>query len=129
MTLSIGEVARKAGLKPTTLRYYESVGLLPPPPRVAGQRCYDKTIFQQLAIIKLAQKAGFTIAEIRALLHDFPAAAAPSERWTRYAVPKLQEIHRLIERAQQMERLLQQVLQCECDTLTDCGQAMSQHTL
>lgn len=63
--LTIGEVARRAGLRPSALRYYESVGILSPPQRVSGQRRYDATALQRIALIQLAQRAGFTIAEIR----------------------------------------------------------------
>ena len=67
--LTIGAVARRAGLRPSALRYYEDEGLLPAPARVNGRRRYDTDVFDRLAVIRLAQAAGLTVAEIRTFLH------------------------------------------------------------
>src|SRR5579863_10673989 len=70
--LTIGEVARRAGMRTSALRYYESVGLLPEPRRVyGGHRRYDASIFELLAILRLAQQADFTIAEMHQLVAGF----------------------------------------------------------
>lgn len=118
--LTIGQVARRAGLRTTTLRYYESIGLLPPPARVSGQRCYDENIFRQLALIRLAQRAGFSIAQIHRLLHDFPETTPASQRWQELSAPKLTEVKALMERLTEMQAVLEQTLGCQCDTLDDC---------
>src|SRR5262249_33883910 len=60
LILTIGQVAHQAKLKTSTLRYYEDIGLIPPPVRLSKQRRYDDSVFQRLALIKLAQRAGFT---------------------------------------------------------------------
>lgn len=119
--LAIGEVARRAGVRPSTLRYYESAGLLPPARRVNGRRRYDAGVYGHLAAIRTAREAGFTIAEIRHLLHGFGAPTAPSARWRALAGRKLVEIDALIARAQGMKRVLQEGLRCECLTLDDCA--------
>lgn len=67
--LTIGEVARLAGLQTSTLRYYESIGLLHPPRRISGQRRYTREVLQILAVIRLAKEVNFSLPEIRALLH------------------------------------------------------------
>ena len=69
--LAIGEVARRAGIRPSALRYYESIHLLPAPRRVGGRRRYGENTIQMLKVIQLAQQAGFTVAEIQTLLHGF----------------------------------------------------------
>jgi len=66
--LSIGQVARAAGIAASALRYYEKAGLVPPPPRKSRQRRYDESIFGRLELIRLALDAGFTIRETRTLL-------------------------------------------------------------
>ena len=66
--LAIGEVAARAGMSATRIRYYEARGLLPEPERSAGKRRYDETVFRRLAIIDAAQRVGFTLEEIRDLL-------------------------------------------------------------
>ena len=63
--LTIGEVARRAGVRASAIRYYEEAGLLPAPERVGGKRRYDEGILRRLAIIGGAKRAGFTLREIR----------------------------------------------------------------
>ena len=117
--LSIGEVARRAGVRPSALRFYEAAGLLDPPARRGGQRRYSPMVLQRLAVIELGQRAGFTIAEIRELLAG-TAADAASERWRALAQRKLPEVRALIQRAKEMERWLEEGLRCDCLRLEDC---------
>ena len=121
--LAIGDVARRAGIRPSALRYYESIGLLPAARRVNGRRRYDATVVQQLAVIRLAQQAGFTVAEIQTLFHGFAPATAPAERWRPLVARKLAELDALIARAQQMQRMLEMLRECGCDSLEACGSA------
>jgi MerR family transcriptional regulator, redox-sensitive transcriptional activator SoxR len=119
--LTIGEVARRVGLRTSALRYYESVGLLPAPHRVNGRHRYDESVLRTLAVIQIAQQAGFTVAEIRTLLHEFPANTAPSVRWQSLATKKLDEVNALIERAMMVKMLLEQALRCGCVDLEACA--------
>ncbi|MFI8711234.1 MerR family transcriptional regulator [Brevibacillus brevis] len=66
--LSIGQLAKKAEVNPSTLRYYESVDLLPAPERKNGQRRYDERLLERIHFIKIAQQTGFSIQEIAILL-------------------------------------------------------------
>ena len=119
--LTIGEVARRAGVRTSTLRYYESIGLLPAPRRANGRRRYAPAAVQMLGVIQLAQQAGFTIAEIQTLLHGFAAETPPAERWRPLAEHKLGEIDALIARAQHMKQILEALLQCGCLRLEECS--------
>ena len=120
-TFGIGVIARRAGVAASTIRYYERIGLLPPSVRQSGKRRYNAAILQELALIRMAQQAGFSIAEIQALLHDFPAHTPPAQRWQALSRSKLQDIERQIERAQSIKALLQNTLLCQCAELTDCA--------
>jgi MerR family redox-sensitive transcriptional activator SoxR len=93
--LSIGEVARRAGLRTSALRYYERIGLLPRPPRVGGQRRYDPHILDRLAIVRLCQHVGLRITEIKWLLNDVPGRPPP-ERWRELARDRLIQVDALI---------------------------------
>lgn len=117
---SIGAVARQAGLQPSALRYYERVGLLPKPKRMNGRRCYDESIFQHLAVLQLAKKAGFTIEEIQTLFYGFTPDTPPAARWHALAEQKMTELDTLIAQAQQMKRFLEGGLRCNCLRLEDC---------
>jgi MerR family transcriptional regulator, redox-sensitive transcriptional activator SoxR len=119
--LTIGEVARRAGIRTSALRYYESIGLLPLPSRVSGQRRYDTGTIGLLAVIRLAQQAGFTVAEIQTLLHGFTPETPPAARWRPLAQAKLAELDEVIARAQQMKAILTTGLNCGCLRLEDCA--------
>jgi MerR family redox-sensitive transcriptional activator SoxR len=121
----IGEIEKQSGIPASTIRYYEEIELLPPADRVNGRRRYDDTILQKLTLIRLAQQAGFTIAEIQMLLHHFPANTPPSARWQVMAQQKLDELEARIKTIQAMQVILEQTLQCECDTLEECGSGVS----
>lgn len=118
--LLIGEVAERAGVRTSALRYYESIGLLPSPKRINGRRYYDEGILQRLALVQLAQKAGFTMNEIGELFHGFATDATPHERWQVMATKKLVEIEEMLARAQQMKQILAMGLRCGCLRLEDC---------
>ena len=111
--LTIGEVARRAGVQASTLRYYESIGLLPSPQRVHGQRRYTPEVLQLLAVIQLAKTVSFSLEEIRALLYDTSMTARPSERWRILACHKLAEVEAVIAQAQQMKYLLEEAIACQ----------------
>jgi MerR family transcriptional regulator, redox-sensitive transcriptional activator SoxR len=123
--MSIGEVAQRAGVRPSALRYYESIGVLPTPERENGQRRYDgevlREVLDRLAVVRVAQQAGFTISEIRMLLDGFSEDTPPSERWRVLAREKLPEVEALVERALGMKNLLERGLRCECLRLEDCA--------
>ena len=118
--LTIGDVARRTGLRASAIRYYETAGLLEPIPRARGRRVYDASVFESLALIRLAQEAGFTVSEVRRLLSGFDRATPASTRWRSLAQRKLEEINERIERAQRMRELLERLLECRCDTLGQC---------
>ena len=123
--LTIGEVAERAGIRASALRYYESVEVLPTPQRVNGRRHYDSRVFDRLAIIQMAQEAGFTVAEIRTLFNGFTTETTASARWETLARQKLVEVDALMIRAQTMKRILEeQLLRCRCLTLDECAQSI-----
>ncbi len=118
--LTIGEVARQAGLRSSAIRYYEDVGVLPRPERTHGHRRYSSRVFQQLAFIQLAQQAGFSMAEIQTLVSSFDENAPLGVRWRTLAEQKLAELEVLISRAQGMKRLLEEGIRCQCLNLDEC---------
>jgi MerR family redox-sensitive transcriptional activator SoxR len=118
--LPIGEIARQAGIRPSALRYYESIGLMPAPKRVNGRRRYDQGTVQMLRVVQLAQHAGFTVAEIQTLLHGFAPDTPPAARWQPLARQKLRELDTVIAHAQHMKRVLETGLNCGCLRLEDC---------
>jgi MerR family redox-sensitive transcriptional activator SoxR len=119
--LTIGEVAQRAELRTSAIRYYEDIGVLPQPERVyGGHRRYSARVFQQLAFIQLAQQAGFSMAEIQTLVSGFDETAPLGVRWRTLAEQKLAELDVLISRAQGMKRVLEEGIRCQCLNLDEC---------
>jgi MerR family redox-sensitive transcriptional activator SoxR len=114
--LTIGEVARRAGLKTSAIRYYESRGLLPEPERVAGHRRYGYDTLRRLRVIDVAKRAVFSLDEARVLLTD-----GDGEHLRALAERKLSEVEDLIARAQAMRAWLVTASGCRCDTLDVCA--------
>jgi MerR family redox-sensitive transcriptional activator SoxR len=118
--MTIGEIAGRAGVRASRIRYYEQVGVLPPPERVAGQRRYSDDVLHRLAIIQVAQRAGLSLDEIRDLTHSGNGQAA-GERIRALAERKLPEVEALIARAQAVKRWLEIAQSCDCATVDVCG--------
>lgn len=110
--MTIGEVAQIIGVATSTLRYYESIGLLPAPQRVNGRRQYSADVLPLLTMIQLAKDANFTLDEIQELIHGFPVDMPLSERWRAIAARKLREIDDAIRQAQETRALLEETLYC-----------------
>ena len=86
--LSIGELARQSGTRTSALRYYESLGLLPTADREGGRRYWPAATLRRIALIKMSQRAGFTLAEIRQLL-DSETSRGATRQWRAFAERKL----------------------------------------
>jgi MerR family transcriptional regulator, redox-sensitive transcriptional activator SoxR len=117
-TLTIGDVAKRLGLRASAIRYYESVGVLPEPDRVAGRRRYSEDTVRRLQILDVAKRAGFSLDEARVLLADDHPA---HEHLRALATRKLPEVEALIERAEAMRDWLTTATRCECETLDVCA--------
>lgn len=120
-TLTIGAVAKRAGLRTSAIRYYESAGVLPAPRRVHGQRRYSPDVFVRLAVIRAARELGFSMAEIRELFHGFPVETGASARWHQLAARKMTELDDLIAHAARRRSMLGESLACGCDTFDRCA--------
>jgi MerR family transcriptional regulator, redox-sensitive transcriptional activator SoxR len=122
MLLSISEVASHIGLRPSAIRYYEQIGILPPAQRVSGQRRYDVTALHRLVVIQRgARQTGFTLTEIKQLFFGFRAGTPPSVRWQKLKSRKMVELDAMLEHIQTMRALLDQQGKCRCTALEECG--------
>jgi len=124
MPLTISEVANQIGLRPSAIRYYEQIGILPPAQRVSGQRRYDVTALHRLVVIQRARQTGFALTEIKRLFFGFRAGTPPSERWQKLKKQKIVELDAMLEHIQTMRDLLEQQGKCRCAALEECGKRM-----
>lgn len=120
-TLSIGQVAAKAGVNVSAIRFYEREGLLPAAERVGGQRRYGKAAIERLGAIDTAKQAGFSLDEIRVLLISIDEGAPAHEQLQALAARKLPEVDALIERAKAMRDWLMAATTCDCETIEACA--------
>jgi len=123
MEFRIGEVARRAGIATSAIRFYEREGLIPRADRNGNARVYGPDIFDRLALIELAKSAGFTVAETRSLVRGVSRRTPPGPRWRAQAARKLVEVEQRIAEAERMRGVLQAVMGCECPTFDDCTRA------
>lgn len=117
MRLTIGEVARQAGIAATTLRYYEQVGLVPAPARQGGQRRYDSSVLSRLEVVRLCKSAGFTLDEIQLLFAD-EAPGRPASR--ALAETKLVEIDAQLASLARAREVIEWGMRCTCPAIDSC---------
>lgn len=122
--LTIGEVATRAGVPATTLRYYETVGLLDDPPRVSGRRRYEPSVLDRLVVIGAARDAELTLAEIRDLLGGIAAGPAAGGAWRAAAARKIPEVEDRVRRLQAVLTLLGSLADCTCADLAQCAELL-----
>ena len=82
--LSIGEVANRTGVASSALRYYEAEGLIRAERSAGGQRQYRRDVLRRVAFIRVAQRVGLTLDEIRAAMATLPDGRTPTKAdWRR----------------------------------------------
>ena len=118
--MKIGELAKQANTAPSTIRYYERIGVMPQPSRRNGQRVYDQDAPEYLEAIAIGQNLGFTLDEIKALFGTFRSGENPSQECRAMAQKKIQELDELVLKAQRMKQILEHGLNCRCTSLSGC---------
>jgi MerR family redox-sensitive transcriptional activator SoxR len=122
--LAISDVARLFGLRTSAIRYYEQIGILPEPTRKNGRRRYEKSVLFRLEVIQRARESGFTLEEIRELFFGFQPATPPPKRWNKLSERKIAELRIRMKQLKVMETLLNQMQNCRCSALEECGQKL-----
>jgi MerR family redox-sensitive transcriptional activator SoxR len=119
--LSIGAVAERTGVAPSALRYYEAEGLLSATRSGGNQRRYHREVLRRVSFIRVAQRVGLTLDEIRDALASLPDSRTPTQDdWSRISRawrPRLDEQIHLIER---LRDRLDGCIGCGCLSLKAC---------
>jgi len=118
--LGIREAALRSGVTASALRYYETIGLIPAPPRSSGRRRYDPAVLDLILVITNARRAGFTLAEVAELLGGMTAGSARGS-WRALALRKLPEVDGQLLRLEAVRTLLMAVSDCRCRDITECA--------
>ena len=114
--LDIGEVGRRAGVPPSTLRYYEEKGLIRSVGRRGLRRTFDPQVLERLALIALGQSAGFTLEEIAQMFA--PDGRPRIDR--RKLAAKAEELDRTVRRLSAMRDGLRHAAACPAPTHMEC---------
>ena len=122
--MTIGQVAKAARLRASAIRFYEKAGLLPKPIRASGQRRYDSSILEVLAVLEHAKSCGFTLEETRQLFNGFRNEPHLSMRWKTLAHKKILELDAMAQRIAVMKGLLVKIQACRCIDVHQCGRGI-----
>ena len=115
--LTIGELAHRAGVATSAVRYWEELGLLPAPARISGQRRYLEAAVALVGVILLLRDVGFSLAEQKALL---ASRAVARDEWRRLARRKRAELDDQIAKAQAARKAIDHALRCPHEDIREC---------
>jgi MerR family redox-sensitive transcriptional activator SoxR len=123
--MKIGQLAARAGVNASAIRYYEKLGLLPAPQRSGGQRRYPGDALDRVLLLRFAGEMGFSLGEIKLFLHGLRDNAPVGPRWRKLAHRKIKEVEENIQRSLLLKSLLENLLHCRCASLQVCVQRLS----
>ena len=119
--LSVGEVARRSGLAVSTLHFYESKGLIASRRTRGNQRRYMRGVLRRIAVIRIAQRAGMPLEEIRQTFAGIPLDRAPTMReWSRAMSTWTVTLQQRIDDLTDLRDKLFNCIGCGCLSVSDC---------
>ncbi|MGH7443880.1 MAG: redox-sensitive transcriptional activator SoxR [Longimicrobiales bacterium] len=120
--LTVGEVAARAGIAASAVRFYESEGVIPATRTSGGQRRFTRDVLRRLAFIRAAGNVGLTLEEIRAELALLPDGRAPTRAdWTRLSRAWRGRLDERIEALLALRDGLDSCIGCGCLSLDRCA--------
>lgn len=120
--LTIGEVAARANVAPSALRFYEREGLVSPVRSEGGQRRYHRDVLRRIAFIRAAQKVGLTLDEIRHALGTLPDGRTPTAAdWARLSRSWRPLLNLRIAELERVRDKLDTCIGCGCLSLKACN--------
>ena len=119
--LTIGEVAERSGVAPSTLRFYERELLIEAARSTGGQRRYHRDVLRRVAFIRAAQHVGLTLEEIKKSLDSLPSARTPTAAdWKRLSRSWRPRLDRRIAELERLRDRLDSCIGCGCLSLKVC---------
>ena len=120
--LSIGRLAERTGLAVTAIRHYEAVGLVHGERNAGGHRRFRRADIRRLSFVLIAQRLGFSLAEIRVQLEHLPRSAAPTAAdWRRMGQGFRRDIDARITELERLRETLDGCIGCGCLSLSRCA--------
>lgn len=119
--LSVGEVARRSGLAVSAIHFYEAKGLIRSWRNAGNQRRFSRDVLRRVAIIKVAQRTGITLAEIRAAFDTLPESHTPAAAdWQRLSANWRNALNERIDRLVKLRDQLDHCIGCGCLSMDEC---------
>jgi len=119
--VTIGELARRAGVATSALRYYEQLGLICSERTAGGQRRYARAMLRRVAFVRAAQTVGLSLDEVRAALDRLPDERTPNKAdWNKVSAPWIRRIDERIAELQRLRATLNSCVGCGCLSLRTC---------
>jgi MerR family redox-sensitive transcriptional activator SoxR len=119
--LTVGEVAARSGVAVSTLHFYEAQGLIQSWRNSGNQRRYPREVLRRVAVIKVAQRTGIPLAEIREALATLPNKRTPTaEDWKRLSGRWRSDLDDRIARLTRLRNQLDGCIGCGCLSLGVC---------
>jgi MerR family redox-sensitive transcriptional activator SoxR len=125
VAVKIGELASRAGVNASAIRYYEKLSLVPAPYRASGQRRYTDDAVYRVLLIRFARDMDFSLEEIKIFLSGLSDKASVGKRWKRLAHSKIKQVDETVARARRLKTLLEHLLHCQCGSLRQCVARLS----
>ena len=121
-TFSVGEVATRAGVATSALRFYESNGLIHSERNASGHRRYRADVLRRVGFIRVAQRVGLPLSEIRTALESLPERRTPTRKdWARLASSWQPILDERIAMLEAMKEQLDGCIGCGCLSLDTCA--------
>ncbi|EKO3433131.1 redox-sensitive transcriptional activator SoxR [Vibrio fluvialis] len=122
MEMTVGEVAQRAGVKVSTLHFYEQKGLIHSWRNAGNQRRYHRNVLRRIAVIKAAQMVGLTLEEVAESLADLPKHQAPSrQEWEQMASNWNAMLEHRIAQLKALQNDLGGCIGCGCLSIESCA--------
>jgi len=119
--LSVGEVAARSGVAVSTLHFYEAEGLIKSWRNGGNQRRYAREVLRRVAVIKVAQRTGIPLAEIREALSTLPEKRTPTaEDWKKLSTLWRAHLNDRIDRLTRLRDQLDGCIGCGCLSIDSC---------
>lgn len=120
--LTVGQLAERAGVAPSAIRFYESRGLIRSRRTTGNQRRYEQSELRRVAFIRTAQRVGLSLDEIGEALATLPENRVPTKAdWTRLSRAWRPRLDEQIERIERLRDQLDSCIGCGCLSLRNCA--------
>ncbi|WNC69217.1 redox-sensitive transcriptional activator SoxR [Thalassotalea nanhaiensis] len=119
--LAVGSVAKRCGVKVSTLHFYEEKGLIRSWRNQGNQRRYKRDVLRRISVIKAAQKMGVSLEEIKTVFATLPDKRTPNkDDWARLSREWQQQLNQRIAYMEKLRDSLTGCIGCGCLSMTKC---------